>query len=117
LVSLLGAVVLFHRFDKQRYQREREDGEESLVRALLDAQQVDRHIEQARLQRERQLQYDVLADQVRAQTLARAQQEGLLNEDLGSGSGTGSGLARDPPPYGTFDSSPRKPKNSRNGSY
>ncbi|KAG0079425.1 hypothetical protein BGZ90_002630 [Linnemannia elongata] len=117
LVSLLGAAVLFHRFDKQRYQREREDGEESLVRALLDAQQVDRHIEQSRLQRERQLQYEVLAGQVRAQTLARAQQEGLLNEDLGSGSGTGSGLARDPPPYGTFDSSSRKPKNSRNGGH
>ncbi|KAF9151097.1 hypothetical protein BG015_007081 [Linnemannia schmuckeri] len=116
LVSLLGAAVLFHRFDKQRYQREREDGEESLVRALLDAQQVDRHIEQARLQRERQLQYEVLAGQVRAQTLARAQQEGLLNEDLGSGTGIGSG-SRDPPPYGTFDNSSRKPKNSRNGGY
>lgn len=108
--------MLFHRFDKQRYQRERDDGEESLVRALLDAQQVDRQIDQARLQRERQLQYEALAGQVRAQTLARAQQEGLLNEDLGGGSGTGIGT-RDPPPYGTFDNSSRKPKNSNKGGY
>ncbi|KAG0279958.1 Leukocyte surface antigen cd53 [Linnemannia exigua] len=117
LVSLLGAAVLFHRFDKQRYQREREDGEESLVRALLDAQQVDRHIEQSRLQRERQLQYEVLAGQVRAQALARAQQEGLLDSNGGGNSagGVGSG-SRDPPPYGTFDA-PRKPNNSKNGGY
>lgn len=110
-MSLLGAAVLFHRFDKQRYQREREDGEESLVRALLDAQQVDRQIEQARLQRERQLQYEVLAGQVRAQTLARAQQEGFLDDTIAGGSGS-----RDPPPYGTFEAH-RKPKNSKNGGY
>jgi hypothetical protein len=68
------------------------------------------------LQRERQLQYEVLAGQVRAQTLARAHQEGLLDEDLGSGSGTGSGT-RDPPPYGTFDNPSRKPRNSNKGGY
>ncbi|KAF9923446.1 Tetraspanin [Linnemannia zychae] len=108
LVSLLGAVVLFHRFDKQKYVRERVDGEESLVRALLDVHEVDRQIEQARLQRERQRQYEVWADQVREQTLARAQQ-GMSNGDIGGGS-------RDPPPYGTFDNS-RKPRNSNNRGY
>ncbi|KAF9911123.1 Tetraspanin [Linnemannia zychae] len=111
LVSLLGAAVLFHRFDKQKYQREREDGEASLVRALLDAQQVDRQIEQTRLQRERQLQYELLADQVRAQTLARAQQEGLFDNSSGTRAGGVRSGSRDPPPYGTFDA-PRKPKNS-----
>ncbi|KAF9359016.1 hypothetical protein BGX26_000343 [Mortierella sp. AD094] len=92
LVSLLGAAVLFHRFDKQKYQREREEGEASLVRALLEAQHVDRQIEEARRQRERQLEYEALADQVRAQSLARAHEEGLFGP-------------HDPPAYGTFDNS------------
>ncbi|KAK3825116.1 MAG: Tetraspanin family-domain-containing protein [Benniella sp.] len=96
LVSLLGAAILFHRFDKHRYDQE-QDGEASLVRALLEAHHVDRQIEEARRQRERQLEYEALAGQVRSQTLARAREEGLL--DRGSSQGKGS---RDPPPYGTF---------------
>ncbi|KAF9903106.1 Inositol-pentakisphosphate 2-kinase [Lobosporangium transversale] len=98
LVSLLGATVLFHRFDKQRSQRESE-GEASLVRALLEAQHIDREIDEARRRRERQLEYEALAEQVRSQALARAQDEGLYGS---RGRGGGS---RDPPPYGTFDMS------------
>ncbi|KAF9203344.1 hypothetical protein BGZ49_006529 [Haplosporangium sp. Z 27] len=100
LVCLLGAAVLFHRFDSQRYQREREEGEASLVRALLEAQHVDRQIEEARRQRELQTGYEALAEQVRAQTLARAHEGGLLNS---RSIGQGMGRSRDPPPYGTFD--------------
>jgi hypothetical protein len=96
LVSLLGAAILFHRFDKHRHDQE-QDGEASLVRALLEAHHVDRQIEEARRQRERQLEYEALAGQVRSQTLARAREEGL--HDRGSSQGKGS---RDPPPYGTF---------------
>ncbi|KAG0197081.1 Tetraspanin [Mortierella sp. GBA30] len=115
LVSLLGAAILYHRFDKQRYEREREEGEASLVRALLDAQNVERQIEDARRQRDRDLNYRVLADQVRAQTLARAEEEGLLAREGGPGprsdrracrnSRDEGNLPRDPPPYGTFDRS------------
>ncbi|GJJ69074.1 inositol-pentakisphosphate 2-kinase [Entomortierella parvispora] len=100
LVSLVGAAILFHRFDKQRYERERAEGETALVRALLEAEQVDRAIDRTRRDREaeRRNHYQALADQVRAQTLARAQEEGLLGP---------AGSQRDPPPYGTFDSSSR----------
>ncbi|KAG0051622.1 Tetraspanin-2 [Gryganskiella cystojenkinii] len=98
LVSLLGAAILFHRFDNQRYERERVEDENSLVRALLEAEQVDRAIERTRRDREieRRNHYRALADQVRAQTLARAQEEGLLDGSSGGGSSQ-------PPPYGTFD--------------
>ncbi|KAF9999160.1 Tetraspanin [Entomortierella chlamydospora] len=89
LVSLLGATVLFHRFDKQKYRRECEAGEADLVQAFLEAQHIDRQIEEARRQRERQLGYESLADQVRAKSLARAHEEGLFGP-------------RDPPAYGTF---------------
>ncbi|KAF8936942.1 Tetraspanin family-domain-containing protein [Dissophora ornata] len=99
LVSLLGAAILFHRFDKQQYLREQEEGEASLVRALLEAQHVDRQIEAARRQQERQDEYETLAEHVRAQTLARAAEGGLLNARQGR---LGGG-SRDPPPYGTFD--------------
>lgn len=100
MVSLLGAAILFHRFDKRQYEQERENGEASLVRALLEAHHVDRQLEEARRQRERQLKYEVLAEQVRAQTLARAREEGLL-DPLTGGSNQGR-ASRDPPPYGTF---------------
>ncbi|KAF9428374.1 Inositol-pentakisphosphate 2-kinase [Podila epigama] len=96
LVSLLGAAILFHRFDQQRYQREQDEGEAALVRALLEAQHVDRQIEEAR--RQRQNQYESLAEQVRAQTLARAQEEGLLEGGAGRRVGGGGG-SQDPPPY------------------
>ncbi|KAF9286636.1 putative tetraspanin-19 [Mortierella alpina] len=118
LVSLLGAAILYHRFDKQKYERERDEGEASLVRALLEAQNVERQIEEARRERDRDVSYRALAQQVRAQTLARAEEEGLLaREGAGAGAGgIGSGGQlrkgardggrgpRDPPPYGTFDS-------------
>ncbi|KAF9304893.1 Tetraspanin [Mortierella antarctica] len=119
LVSLLGAAVLFHRFDKQRYQREHDEGEAALVRALLEAQHVDRQIDEARRQRltERQAHYEALADQVRAQTLARAHEEGLLEGSSGVGSGVGgSGRGRgslDPPPYATYGSTGQTPSPGR----
>ncbi|KAI1297112.1 hypothetical protein EDD11_007222 [Mortierella claussenii] len=107
LVSLLGAAILFHRFDQQRYQRECDEGEAALYRALLEAQHVDGHIEEARRQRERQMEYEALADRVRAETLARAHEEGLLFSRSGGRDGEASssaqGRPRDPPPYGTFD--------------
>jgi len=117
LVSLLGAAILYHRFDKQKYERERDEGEATLVRALLEAQNVERQIEEARRERDRDMSYRALAQQVRAQTLARAE-EGLLAREGGGGGvgGLGSGgqarksardggrAPRDPPPYGTFDS-------------
>ncbi|CAO3572159.1 unnamed protein product [Mortierella alpina] len=119
LVSLLGAAILYHRFDKQKYERERDEGEATLVRALLEAQNVERQIEEARRERDRDMSYRALAQQVRAQTLARAEEEGLLAREGGGGGGVGGigsggqsrkgardgGRApRDPPPYGTFDS-------------
>ncbi|KAG0326711.1 Tetraspanin [Dissophora globulifera] len=104
LVSLLGAAVLFHRFDKQRYEREQEESEASLIRALLEAQHVNRQIDEAR-RLDRQIEYEALAQQVRAQTLARAHEEGLI----------GGRSSRDPPPYGTFDtlSTAARPKPGR----
>ncbi|KAF9989605.1 Inositol-pentakisphosphate 2-kinase [Mortierella antarctica] len=116
LVSLLGAAILYHRFDKQKYERERDEGEATLVRALLEAQNVERQIEEARRERDRDMSYRALAQQVRAQTLARAEEEGLLARDGGGAGGVGLGrqsrkgahdggrAPRDPPPYGTFDS-------------
>ncbi|KAF9112744.1 Leukocyte surface antigen cd53 [Mortierella sp. AM989] len=108
LVCLLGAAVLFHRFDKQRYQRDREEGEASLVRALLEAQNIDRQIDGAR----RQIEYEALAEQVRAQALARAHEEGLFDSRVG---GQGRSGSRDPPPYGTFDRSSAASRQKPNG--
>ncbi|KAF9948676.1 hypothetical protein BGZ65_007912, partial [Modicella reniformis] len=71
LVSLLGAVVLFHRFDKHRFQREREEGEASLIRALLEVNNADRQIDEIRRQRELQMEYESLAEQLQAQARAR----------------------------------------------
>ncbi|KAG0239198.1 Tetraspanin family-domain-containing protein [Mortierella sp. GBAus27b] len=99
LVSLLGAAILFHRFDKHRQEQDRRDGEASLIRALLEADNVNRRIDEARRRREEQLKYEALADKVRAETLARAREQGLL-DPLAPGSS--QGRPRDPPPYGTF---------------
>ncbi|KAG0347731.1 hypothetical protein BG004_007069 [Podila humilis] len=118
LVSLLGAAVLFHHFDKRQYQREHE-GEAALVRALLEAQHVDRQIDEARRQRlhERQNNYEALAEQMRAQTLAKAHEEGLLDgpTTVASGSGVGDGgVFAVPPPYATYGSTGRTvPSNGR----
>lgn len=105
-MSLVGAAILFHRFDKQRYDRQRAEGETALVRALLEAEQVDRAIDRTRRDREaeRRNHYQALADQVRAQTLARAQEEGLLGP---------GGSQHDPPAYGTFDSSQPTTRSSK----
>ncbi|KAF9185578.1 Inositol-pentakisphosphate 2-kinase [Haplosporangium sp. Z 767] len=111
LVSLLGAVILFHRFDKQRYNRESVESEVAFVNALFEARQLEREIEEARRQRERerQVHLDSLTEQVRAQTLARAEEEGLIPSNRNGHRGRresrrgGGRSSDDPPAYGTFD--------------
>ncbi|KAF9959965.1 hypothetical protein BGZ72_008294 [Mortierella alpina] len=113
LVSLLGAAILYHRFDKQKYERERDAGEASLARALLEAQNFER----GERERERAERQEFLRQLRLEQERARAEEEWRLAREARGGSGLGGqprkgandgGRApRDPPPYGTFDSTLR----------
>ncbi|KAF9580331.1 hypothetical protein BGW38_003063 [Lunasporangiospora selenospora] len=108
LVSLLGAAVLFHRFDKRQYISERQESEESLLRALVEAHRVEGQIEEARRARRLEREIGNLASQVREDTrnLLRVEQEeqARLRDTERS---------RDPPPYGTFDPNPPRSKDRR----
>ncbi|KAF9432085.1 Inositol-pentakisphosphate 2-kinase [Entomortierella beljakovae] len=104
LVSLLGAVILFHRFEDHNYQR---NGEENLVQALLESQAINHQIDEARRRRNRDIEYQVLANQLREQTRARAEEEGFY--DPGDRPG---GVSDQPPSYGSVYN-PQRPRAGR----